>query len=85
MDKEYDVLIAGGGIIACMFARILVDAGFNVVVLEAGDVESDTIGRNHKNYWTHRRNTVHYGHHVKGLMFPSFCTIFKPAFFPKHA
>lgn len=67
----FDVFIAGGGIIACTFARILVDAGLSVAIADAGEYESRRPGENHKNIWKHQRNLVHYGHFVKGQMYPA--------------
>ena len=67
--SHYDVFIAGGGIVACTFARLLVDAGFSVAIADAGNFESRRAGENHKNHWKHQRNLVHYGHFVKGEMY----------------
>jgi pyranose oxidase len=67
----YDVFIAGGGIIACTFARILVEAGLRVVMVDAGAHESRRVGQNHKNIWKHQRNLLHYGRFLKGTMYPA--------------
>lgn len=69
-QNHYDVFIAGGGIVACTFARILVDAGFNVLMVDAGAQHSSRVGENLKNYYNYQVDPDQFGGVVRGLMHP---------------
>ena len=38
MPLEYDVVIAGSGPIGCTYARILVEANYNVAMIDVGEM-----------------------------------------------
>jgi pyranose oxidase len=67
---QYDVFIAGGGIIACTFARILVDAGLRVVMADIGSQHSQKVGENLKNFSSYQNDVDQFGAVVRGLMHP---------------
>jgi pyranose oxidase len=69
-QDTYDVFIAGGGIVACTFARLLVDAGFNVLMVDAGAQHSSRVGENLKNYYNYQVDADQFGGVVRGLMHP---------------
>ncbi|KAI0325074.1 putative pyranose oxidase [Cubamyces sp. BRFM 1775] len=53
-SPEYDIVIAGSGPIGCTYARILVEAGFNVAIVDVGEIDTGTkIG-------SHKKNTIEY-------------------------
>lgn len=70
MDNNYDVFIAGGGIVASTFARILVDAGKTVLMVDAGPHFGRKAGENHNNYPVYQQDENLFGDHVKSLMHP---------------
>lgn len=70
MTEDYDVFIAGGGIIACTFARILVDRGLRVVMVDAGAQHSLLAGENLKNFKNYQEDVDQFGGIVRGLMHP---------------
>jgi pyranose oxidase len=65
-----DVFIAGGGIAACTFARILVDAGLRVLMADVGSQHSRNVGENLKNFSSYQHDVDQFGGIVKGLMHP---------------
>ncbi|WP_210489360.1 GMC oxidoreductase [Rufibacter aurantiacus] len=70
MKEEFDVCIAGAGIVACTFARQLVDAGLNVIMIDAGAQHSKLPGENLKNFPTYQVDVDQFGGIVRGLMHP---------------
>lgn len=70
MNEEYDVFIVGAGIVACTFARILVDAGLKVVMADAGAQHSQQAGENLKNFQNYQTDVDQFGGIVRGLMHP---------------
>ena len=70
MEEEYDVFIAGAGIVACAFARILVNAGLKVIMIDAGAQHSRLPGENLKNFPNFQRDVDQFGGIVRGLMHP---------------
>lgn len=65
-----DVFIAGAGIVACTFARLLVDAGRQVVMADAGAQHSLRAGENLKNFPNYQVDVDQFGGIVRGLMHP---------------
>lgn len=70
--EEYDVFIAGAGIIASTFARILVEeGGLRVLMVDAGAQHSRLPGENLKNFPNFQRDVDQFGGIVRGLMHPA--------------
>ncbi|KAJ8469018.1 hypothetical protein ONZ51_g9263 [Trametes cubensis] len=50
VPPEYDIVIAGSGPVGCTYARILVEAGYNVAMIDVGEMDSGPkIGSHKKN------------------------------------
>ncbi|GIU72451.1 MAG: pyranose oxidase [Candidatus Nitrosocaldaceae archaeon] len=64
------VFIAGSGAAGSTFARLLLQAGFKVVVADAGAQFSPRIGRNIRNAFAYQRNVDNFTPVVKGLLHP---------------
>lgn len=72
MEEEYDVFIAGAGIVACTFARVLVEeGGLRVLMVDAGAQHSRLPGENLKNFPNFQRDVDQFGGIVRGLMHPA--------------
>jgi pyranose oxidase len=70
MEDKYDVFIAGAGIIACTFARLFVEQGLRVVMVDAGAQHSRRLGENLKNFANYQGDVDQFGGIVRGLMHP---------------
>jgi pyranose oxidase len=68
--RTTDVFIAGGGIAASTFARILVDAGLSVIIADAGGQHSLRAGENLKNFRNYQDDVDQFGGIVRGLLHP---------------
>ena len=68
--RGYDVVIVGAGIIACTFARLLIDRGLRVVMIDAGAQHSLRAGENLKNFRNYQDDVDQFGGIVRGLMHP---------------
>ena len=55
LSESTDVIIVGGGIVGCASAYFLSKKGFNVTLLEAGDLASGATGHNIGYVWVHTR------------------------------
>ena len=56
LDNRCDVVVVGGGIIGCTAAYYLAKKGFNVILLESGDLASGATGHNIGYIFMHTRN-----------------------------
>jgi pyranose oxidase len=63
-----DVFIAGAGIVACTYVRMLVDAGLSVMMVDAGPQFGIRAGENHNNFAVYQEDENKFGHHVHALM-----------------
>jgi pyranose oxidase len=65
-----DVLIVGSGLVGSTFARLLVEQGARVMMLDVGDFHSRLAGENRKNSWLNQRDLIQYGHFVRAQLHP---------------
>ncbi|CAG8585181.1 4363_t:CDS:2, partial [Ambispora leptoticha] len=61
-----DVVIVGSGPVGCTYARILVEAGYHVIMVEAGAKESDPPGSHLKNAFRYQRDINSFTSIIKG-------------------
>ncbi|KAF7342405.1 GMC oxidoreductase [Mycena venus] len=64
--KEFDVFIAGSGPIGATYARLLVDQGFNVVMVEIGDQETRQIAAHKKNEIVYQKDIDRFVRVIQG-------------------
>lgn len=67
---ELDVLIVGSGPVGSTYAKWLVEAGREVVMLDMGPQYSPTPGENLKNSFPIQRNMGNFTNFIKGLLHP---------------
>ncbi|WAZ25768.1 GMC oxidoreductase [Streptomyces cinnabarinus] len=70
VPHEADVLIIGSGPVGCAFARKLVDAGKNVLMIDAGAQLSRRYGEHLKNSYLFQRNIDLFVSVIKGNLLP---------------
>ncbi len=70
VPREADVLIIGSGPVGCAFARKLVDAGKNVLMIDAGPQLSRRYGEHLKNSYLFQKNIDLFVSVIKGHLLP---------------
>lgn len=86
MEDTFDIFIAGAGIIACTFAKILANSGLRVVMVDAGAQHSRRLGENMKNFPNYQGDIDQFGGIVRGLMHPvSVAPVENQAAFTRNA
>lgn len=65
---EYDVLIVGSGPIGATYAKILADAGKDVLMVETGTQESKIAGEHKKNAINYQKDIDAFVHVIKGSL-----------------
>ncbi|KAG6890653.1 hypothetical protein C0992_000223 [Termitomyces sp. T32_za158] len=66
--KQFDVFIAGSGPIGALFARQLVDNGYNVVMAEIGDQDTRVPGAHKKNEIEYQKDIDRFVHVIQGAL-----------------
>ncbi|EJD34922.1 putative pyranose oxidase [Auricularia subglabra TFB-10046 SS5] len=71
LEPKYDVVIAGSGPIGATYARLLVEAGYNVAMFDVGELDSGPKRGSHKkNTVEYQKNIDKFVHVIQGQLMP---------------
>lgn len=82
---ECDALIIGTGPVGAIYARLLLDGGLRVLMVDAGPQRSAVPGSHLRNAYVHQRNLEQYHDEVVGQLYPpSLVPVSKPLIASAH-